>query len=179
MLYSLYPGMRAFSVIIHWNHRPHQASVTHVLRADKEWHEIPDNKNSVIDILDKHLEKTNATPKINAAAAYRINCLAIHAISAGLGHIRDVKNYPTSQSKLGDRVFCTWLIYSKIALCFRARASHYKFFFSMNAHKNKCHTRRCGACFIRMKSNKSNIYGSTSKRPVHPYERTLPYHSLL
>ena len=47
----------------------------------------------LIDILDKHLEKTNATPEeFDAAAAYRINCFAIHAISAGLRHIRDIKS---------------------------------------------------------------------------------------
>lgn len=70
------------------------------------------------------------------AAAYRINCFAIHAISAGLRHIRDIKNTrPLKQAwRSGTLHIHVYIFENRSALqstCFALMI------FSINTHKKQ------------------------------------------
>ena len=72
----------------------------------------------------------------DAAAAYRINCFAIHAISAGLRHIRDIKNtrFPKQAWRSGILHIHVYIFENRSAsqsTCFALMI------FSINTHKKQ------------------------------------------
>ena len=100
----------------------------------------------------------------DAAAAYRINCFAIHAISAGLRHIRDIKNtrFPKQAWRSGILTIQIYIFENRSAsqsTCFALMI------FSINTHKKQMPHPKVWRLFF--------LWVFTSFRPCRLHRRAL------